>query len=455
MRSRFQTVAVLLVTVVVGPAACRRADPSPTQFGGTWTLELGARVFAVLVLEQTGDRVAGTLSMPEQFEVGQSGLHFTKLSHRVAKRRIADVEAQGNRLHFVTVNPKNTQETDAFDMTFMGPEEATLNFSDAPFDPWTLKRLPHGDVAAVSTDWEATRSYSQDDRVPSSAEMEQIFQADQQPRKQWVTLSEAERAAIAEDDAERRRQAQQLPAGGRLHTAEDFKRAAFVFQHGSTPEDYLLAHTLAMVAVAKGDAGALWIASATLDRYLQAVGRPQVYGTQFAAGPNQSLTQEPYNRCGELDEEPELIGAIAEKRLSGVHQTVAERGHQVRWNDHRLGRPVQDTLDQRSLGLREDLARRQEMNKEQFARELNGGGRGIGELPPELILKGVLGLVRPIDEACMKILTDRQRPDRPPRCEQRIVTTKRGIDEQVGRVIDGLNGRTRQLCHLIPQRNNS
>jgi hypothetical protein len=246
----------------------------------------------VLVLRQNDDRVAGTLSMPEQFEVGQSGLHFTKLSNRVAQRTIANVESQGNRLRFLAVNPKNSPHSDVFDMTLMGPEEATLKLSDAPFDPWTLKRLPRGAVAAVATDWDATRSYSQDDSVPSSAEMRQIFQSDQQPRQQWTTLSELQRAAITKDDAERRRLTRQLLADGRLHTAEDFQSAAVIFQHSITPEDYLLAHTLAMVAVAKGDASALWIASATLDRYLQAVGKPQVYGTQFP----QSMTQEPYNR---------------------------------------------------------------------------------------------------------------------------------------------------------------
>jgi hypothetical protein len=298
MRSRFQTVTVLLLlTVVTGATGCRRIDSPTPKFGGTWTLQFGARVFAVLVLTQTGDRVVGTLSMPEQYEVGQSGLHFTKISNRVTKRPIANIVVQGDHLHFLTVNPKDMQDTDAFDLTLTGPEEATLKFADAPFDPWRLKRLPRGAFVAIATDWEATRSYSQDDGLPSSAELGQIFEADQQPRQQWAKLSDAQRAAIAQDDAERRYHTHQLLAGGQLHTAEDFKRAAFIFQHGSTPEDYLLAHTLAIVAVAYGDAGALWIASATLDRYLQAVGKPQVYGTQFTSGSNQSLTQEPYNRA--------------------------------------------------------------------------------------------------------------------------------------------------------------
>jgi len=37
--------------------------------------------------------------------------------------------------------------------------------------------------------------------------------------------------------------------------------------------DYLLAHVLASVAVAKGDSKSLWISAASLDRYLQLIGQ--------------------------------------------------------------------------------------------------------------------------------------------------------------------------------------
>ena len=56
----------------------------------------------------------------------------------------------------------------------------------------------------------------------------------------------------------------------------------------------LLAHTLALVASAKGDQGAAWIAAATLDRYLQSIRRPQIYGTQFLTS-GAATTQQPYN----------------------------------------------------------------------------------------------------------------------------------------------------------------
>lgn len=84
------------------------------------------------------------------------------------------------------------------------------------------------------------------------------------------------------DDA-RRAQVRELLASGGLTTAQDLHDAAFVFQHGDKPEHYLLAHILAIEAIAKGDTNALWIAAATLDRYLQSIGQPQVFGTQFLA----------------------------------------------------------------------------------------------------------------------------------------------------------------------------
>jgi hypothetical protein len=66
-----------------------------------------------------------------------------------------------------------------------------------------------------------------------------------------------------------------------LQSGADFHDAAFIFQHGDSPDDYLLAHMLAMAAVTKGDGRGRWIAVAMLDRYLQSIGQPQVFGTQY------------------------------------------------------------------------------------------------------------------------------------------------------------------------------
>ena len=69
-----------------------------------------------------------------------------------------------------------------------------------------------------------------------------------------------------------------------------------MFQHGDLPEVYLKAHTLAVVGAARGKEEAAWIAAATLDRYLQSIGQPQIYGTQYQCRGNSDWSQEPYRR---------------------------------------------------------------------------------------------------------------------------------------------------------------
>lgn len=128
----------------------------------------------------------------------------------------------------------------------------------------------------------------------SNAEMSSIFKADQTPR----LAAHIEWAKVEPADAERREQTRKLLASGRLHTGEDYLHAAYVFQHGQQPSDYLLAHTLAMVAVSKGVQGGLWIAAATLDRYLMRSGQPQIYGTQYVGSSEKpGMSQDPYDRA--------------------------------------------------------------------------------------------------------------------------------------------------------------
>jgi hypothetical protein len=79
----------------------------------------------------------------------------------------------------------------------------------------------------------------------------------------------------------RRAEVRKLLDEGKLTSGEDFSDAALIFQHGQTPEEFLFAHVLAVEALIRGDSADKWLAAATLDRYLQAVNRPQVFGTQY------------------------------------------------------------------------------------------------------------------------------------------------------------------------------
>jgi len=89
----------------------------------------------------------------------------------------------------------------------------------------------------------------------------------------------------SEGDARRRAQVRQLIADDKLQSGEDYYYAAFIFQHGQKPEDYLYAHVLATTALGKGFAPAKWLSAATLDRYLRSIEQPQIFGTQFGRGP--------------------------------------------------------------------------------------------------------------------------------------------------------------------------
>jgi hypothetical protein len=118
-------------------------------------------------------------------------------------------------------------------------------------------------------------------------------------------------------DAARRAAVHKLLDDGALHSAQDFEYASFIFQHSDNAGDYLLAHTLAMVAVAKGSDSALWIVAATLDRYLIKIGQSQIYGTQFHKTPDTPMTQEPYNRV--------LISDALRKQLGVPNQAAQQK----------------------------------------------------------------------------------------------------------------------------------
>lgn len=126
-----------------------------------------------------------------------------------------------------------------------------------------------------------------------NAQMTSLFASDQSDRE---NLDKIDWNAVSTRDEEHRVRTKALLASGKLHSANDYYHAAFIFQHGQQPDDYLLAHTLAVVAASLGRKDATWIAAATLDRYLMSVGQKQIYGTQFLTPQGKPVTQEPYDR---------------------------------------------------------------------------------------------------------------------------------------------------------------
>ena len=122
------------------------------------------------------------------------------------------------------------------------------------------------------------------DQPKVSDAIHQLFVEDgEEARNGILKFSEEELTARAKARLEKVRA---LLAADELKTGEDFKEAAFIFHHMDDTDDCLFAHVLAMEAVLKGSDSAKWIVAATLDRYLQSIGRPQVFGTQYPLDPN-------------------------------------------------------------------------------------------------------------------------------------------------------------------------
>jgi hypothetical protein len=115
----------------------------------------------------------------------------------------------------------------------------------------------------------------------NNAELARIFKDDQGDRSNHT--ENADWAAISARDAVRQDRVHQILAEGGAKSAEDYFRAAMVFQHGDTDEEIAKAHELSLKAI-ELDAehrSARWLAAASKDRLLMRQGKPQLYGTQF------------------------------------------------------------------------------------------------------------------------------------------------------------------------------
>jgi hypothetical protein len=105
---------------------------------------------------------------------------------------------------------------------------------------------------------------------------------------------------IAEHDAMRHSKAKELLAQGKVETGREYFFIALLFQHSGDPNELMLAHVLAVTAASKGFSHAKWMAAATMDRYLQSINQPQIFGTQFKMADGR-WTMEPYSRTAISD----------------------------------------------------------------------------------------------------------------------------------------------------------
>lgn len=273
---------------------------------GNWALHVDGKPIIVLRLGDDGASPTGEMIQPEGMNV-TNGL-FTVSNTAQDVHPLSRFEDRGDYAlaTFHDAAGKTTEfrlraKSEGLEVAIAGvPPGVGLG-------PWTFDHA--GANENVATDWQPGRAYVVGGSELSSPEMERLFREDQEARMKspidWV--------ALARGDESRRKRTHELIASHALHTGADFKEAAFIMQHGTTPDDYLLAHSLAMAAMAKGEASAAWIAAATLDRFLWSKNLPQIYGTQTKdGGKGGHRTSQPFN--------DKLIDASLRKQLGVTNE---------------------------------------------------------------------------------------------------------------------------------------
>lgn len=286
MTIRSLSLALLLPFLLAAAALPARAADDPA---GRWALHAGGKTLVVLDLKPRKDGGwAGTIERPTRMQITDKG--FTEITgpvvHRAVRSGAATVE--GHELIAVGVRPG---DTDLYVFRVSPEGYAELGFKGFPMEPLLFVRAAADEKVAGS--WAADRLYAQDRDYPSNAEMAAMFAADQAAR---ANPGQIDWAKVAPEDARRRVETKTLLDSGRLRSGADYYHAAFVFQHGDQPDDFLMAHVLATIAVSRGRPDATWIAAATLDRYLQRIGRKQIFGTQYVTRDG-TTTLEPYDRA--------------------------------------------------------------------------------------------------------------------------------------------------------------
>ncbi|HEV8493560.1 MAG TPA: hypothetical protein VGR76_14890 [Candidatus Angelobacter sp.] len=302
----------LALVVCTTPCLASSRGETAKDYAGQWVMKLGQRTFMVLNIQVEKGKVSGTLHRPLHYQL--LGTNFLEITADSTVEVIVETAVKQGKLIFLSRNPSSKNE-EHFEMAVASDTQAELRkiVEGKALDPWTVAQVPLSQHPTVANNWEPHHVYYLDDTGISNPEMMRIFDADQQDRPDDASNLDWDK--VSKNDRERRLATRKLLAEGQLHTGQDFREAAFVFQHGQKPEDYLLAHTLAIVAAARGDGLGLWIASATLDRYLQSVQKPQIYGTQVV-GDGKKLTQDPYDR--------ELISDTLRRQLGVPSQAAQE-----------------------------------------------------------------------------------------------------------------------------------
>ena len=112
-------------------------------------------------------------------------------------------------------------------------------------------------------------------------ELLSLYKNDRQEHANQAKVNTPEYRAMRARDMQRRERVLGIMAQRETFSTEDYFHAAWIMNHGDTPEDAQQAYTFALRASELGHRPARWLAAASYDRWLMYQGQPQKYGTNY------------------------------------------------------------------------------------------------------------------------------------------------------------------------------
>lgn len=278
---------IRILTLLVLTLTAYPAIAQIESLQGRWTVRSAGQPIMIVELSEVSGKFSATILQPANGTINHRH-EAVDLSGPVLSTNMGETKRHANSIEFA----ENGGSSAVNVLTFVDRDFVALSYKNRPFfDPILLSRARPDEN--IGRDWSARKTWLLDQPWPDNPQLKQMFNDDQAIRKDD---SRTDWAVAQAEDAERRKATQRLLEEGKLHSGTDFYNAAFIFQHGQESGDYLKAHALATIAAAKGRRDAVWIAAATLDRYLQSIGQKQVYGTQYLFPTDNVVTQEPFDR---------------------------------------------------------------------------------------------------------------------------------------------------------------
>ncbi len=278
-----------IVAMIVALLIAFPAWAAPRDAAGRWAVRSNGRVLMIVNLTQDKAGWRGSWRRPAHFSSDGGFQAIDAARAPIVDWPVIKVIPSSDGWLLTFDGAVSGEKPDSALFRVLDDGTARLSWSAVPDSALVFDRAGSAE-RPIALDPQT--SYPVDQHWRTNSEMTAIFDADQADRAspviEWSVVGPRDQARAARTKA--------MLDGGLLASGEDYYHAAFVFQHGSVPNDYLLAHTLAMIAVARGRPDANWIAAATLDRYLQRIGQKQIFGTQFGYSGNSATTQDPYDR---------------------------------------------------------------------------------------------------------------------------------------------------------------